>query len=190
MACIGGVCSAGQTNNKPGFFKGASGGLQQVDRFTPEITNLLKQLGPMGLQQIQQGMSAVNPEAIEQRARQQFEETTLPGLYERFTSLGKGAETSGAFQGIQARGAADLEGNLAALRAQLGMQQQGLGQNLLGMGLQPTFENIYRPREASGVESLLPTAIGAGGRALGAYLSSGTSEIIPLIKNLLSSFGK
>jgi hypothetical protein len=80
-----------------------------------------------------------NFEPIAARARQQFGEQTLPSIFERFTSMGKGAQTTGAFQGSLERGGAELNRGLAALESEyalknrpLDLQQQQLLQSLLG----------------------------------------------------------
>lgn len=76
---------------------------------------------------------------IRDRAVKRFNEETLPGIFNRFTLMGKGAQSTGAFKGMLARGGADLNEGLAELeqnynlqRRPLDLQQQNLLQNLLG----------------------------------------------------------
>lgn len=120
-----------QTGN---FFSGYNSYNEQLPRFTPEQQNALSML-------LQQGAQNANFGGIENRAREQFANNTIPGLAERFTALGSGgSQRSSAFQGALGSAASDLESQLGALRGQYGMQQ-------LGLGLQPSFENIYVPRQ-------------------------------------------
>ena len=68
-----------------------------------------------------------------------FNTQTIPGLAERFSGMGGGQRSSG-FQGALGNAATGLSENLAAQQSQFGMHQ-GM------MGLQPQFENIFRPRQ-------------------------------------------
>lgn len=136
-----------QTGN---FFTGYNAYNQQLPRFNPEQQNALSQL-------LQQGMGNVNFGGIEERARQNFATRTVPSLAERFTNqFGSGGQRSSAFSGALGSAASDLESQLAALRGQYGLQQ-------LGLGLQPSFENIYIPQQGG----LLQGAAPAVGQALG-----------------------
>lgn len=139
---------------------------------------------------------------IEQRARQQFQEQTIPSIAQRFTNMGQGAQSTGAFRNALGRAGSDLESQLAALRSQYGLQvasqqnkeqalrqnllgtllggafqqrgqQSNLLQNLLSLGLQSPYENIYIPRSpgfgeqalsgvSQGLGSLLPLALLGG----------------------------
>lgn len=116
----------------------------QISNFNPGQqgvqNNILGQI-PGLLGRASQGVD-FNP--IEDRARSQFNTQTVPGLAERFTSLG-GGQRSSAFQNAIGSAGVDLESGLAALRSQFGLQQQGqqnklLG-NLLSYGFKPSFEN-------------------------------------------------
>lgn len=89
-----------------------------------------------------------NFEPIAQKAKTQFQTQTVPGLAERFTSLG-GGQRSSAFQGALGQAGANLNEGLASLEQQFGLKQQGLNQNLLrlllthGLGKNPTEEQSY-----------------------------------------------
>ncbi len=101
--------------------------------------NILQQLsGLLG----QQG-SGSNFAPIETQARQNFAQSTIPSIAERFTALGNGAQRSSAFSGTLGQAGAGLETNLAALRS--GNQQQLFGQ-LLPYGFQQSVENQFRPQ--------------------------------------------
>ena len=133
----------------------------QIETVNPEqrqvINQLLQQaLGvARGLQQQPMGQLP-SFEPIAQRARTQFQQQTIPSIAERFTAL-DGQRSSG-FPQILGQQAAGLEEALAALAAdygiqqqQLGLQGQGLQQNLLatllGIGTQPTFQNYLQERQ-------------------------------------------
>lgn len=108
-------------------------------------------------------------EPIENRARQQFEQRTIPGLAERFSSLGSGgSQRSSAFTGALGGAASDLEGQLAALRSQYGLQErqqlgqeQGQRQNLLG-----TLFNQNKGQQAL-QQNLLGQLLGTQGQQQG-----------------------
>lgn len=149
------------------FFSGTPASFQQISKFSPQqMSGIQQQLG-MGMDQ-----SAFNP--IEQRARTQFQTRTLPSIAERFTSLGGGAQRSSGFADILGRAGSGLESDLAAQRAQYGLQQQGLQNQLLTT---PQFDTVRMPRESSGFESLLSgllPALGYGaGMAFGGPLGAG-----------------
>lgn len=94
--------------------------------------------------------------SFEAPLRRQFEEETIPGLANRFASMGSGGSTgSTAFRNQLAREGSNLSTNIAALRG--GMQQQGVNQGLqyaqqpfsnymqlLQSALTPT-QNTYQP---------------------------------------------
>lgn len=96
------------------------------------------------------GMAAPNIGDIKNQARQQFQSQTIPTIAERFAGRGR----SSAFENALGRAGSSLEGNLAGLQYQhdIGQQQFGLQQrgqqqqllsSLLGLGMQPSFENRY-----------------------------------------------
>lgn len=114
------------------MFSGYGAQTFQLPRFDPQQQNALQQL-------LQRGLAGSDFGPIEQQARSQFSRQTVPGLAERFSSLGSGgSQRSSAFQGALGAAGAGLEENLAALRSQYGLQQAKLG-------LSPMFENIYQP---------------------------------------------
>lgn len=159
------------------------GGTEQPKPYTlptraPNQIGAQNQLLQMGLSGIQ-NLPQPSFEPIAERARTQFNTQTIPGLAERFTSLG-GGQRSSAFQGALGQAGAGLEEALAALGSQFGLQQRGQDQNflsnLLGMGLSPQFENIIPQGQGGfgstfgGAASLLPflpMLLGGGQQGLG-----------------------
>lgn len=96
---------------------------------------------------------------IENQARQNYQQKTIPALAERFTSRGSGRSSS-AFQGALGESATGLESQLAALRSKHELGQQGLEQNLLklllGHGLKDTGKNETNPEESGFLENAAP----------------------------------
>lgn len=144
----------------PSLF-GSKNKIKQIPRFTPgqmgAQQQLLQQSLPMLLNLLgQQQGQQFDFAPIAQQARSQFSQQTVPGLAERFTSMGGGRLSSPVFAQQLGQAGAGLEEGLASLQSQYGLQQQQMGQreramqlqallSLLGVGLQPQFENYQRP---------------------------------------------
>ena len=152
------------------FLFGKGEKIQQAQTMTPEQQQLQGQLlnilGPL-LGQGGDFLGSLFGDSSQFSApfMRQFEEQTVPGIAERFSAVD--GQRSNAFAQSLGQAGAGLQENLAALQGQLGMQ--GLGQlaQLLGMGNQQSFENIFRPQSlgltgglASGVGQGLGTLIG------------------------------
>lgn len=156
-------------------------GLQAISKgYSPQSQGILNQLGPMALQGIQQNS---NIEPILQRARSQFNTQTIPGLAERFTSLG-GGQRSSAFQGAIGQASTGLEEGLASLGIQHQQSLLPFLAQLLGMGLQPQYDVIQTAREpgfwerflggaSQGASASLPLLAASGGTAWPAALAAG-----------------
>lgn len=123
---------------------------QQQALFSQLLSGLGGQGGPLasGLGNLSDILSN-KPEAFEKFEapyKRQFQQETIPGIAERFSSLGGGAQHSSAF-GQQLGGAgAALSENLAAMRG--GLQQNAMSQlmQMIGMGTQtPTQQTFYTP---------------------------------------------
>jgi hypothetical protein len=70
-------------------------------------------------------LSGLSFEPIATEARKQFQQSTIPSIAERFA--GAGGLNSSALVGQLGKAASDLEGKLAALRSQYGLEQAGMG---------------------------------------------------------------
>jgi len=145
-----------------GGLQGQSSNIQQSPLF---------QQGSSFLQNLLSGSPEATA-AFEAPYMRQFNEQIVPGLAERFSGLGAGAQRSSAFSQALGAAGAGLNENLASLQQQYNLQNRGFDQNLLGMllgqGSQPSFENLFRPREAGFLENsanklvdYLPTILGA-----------------------------
>lgn len=135
------------------FLFGQQEQTQQFQNFTPEQQSALEQL-------LTQGLGNFNYQGLENQARQDFQTKTVPMLAERFSSLGSGAQRSSAFANALGSAGSQLESNLAGLKANIGQQQ-------LGFGLKPRFENAYFPRQAGFLENLLSAGAQGLGKAAG-----------------------
>lgn len=135
------------------------------------LNQLLQLLGGGGLQKgfgeatdLQRQLMDPSSEAVQQFAdpyRREFEQQTIPGLAERFAgmnAMGSGLMTSGFGQALGGA-AANLQSQLAALKAGLGQQAAGqlMGQygGMLGMGLgaQPFAYQQQAPSMTGGLIS-------------------------------------
>lgn len=128
-----------------GSMTGQSANIQQ---------NPLYQSGGNYLQKILSGDTS----EFEAPLMRQFNEQIIPGIAERFSGLGSGAQSSSAFQQALGGAGADLSERLGALRGGLQMQAvpQALGyaqqpftnlQNLLGIKTQG-----FLPKQKSGLQ--------------------------------------
>lgn len=91
-----------------------------------------------GINQLfQQGLQDFNPANVENYARQQFHDQTIPSISERFTASTGGRTSSPQFGSQLGAAGAGLEGQLANLR-------YGHGLNALKLGLTPQYEYMYR----------------------------------------------
>jgi hypothetical protein len=146
--------------------------IQQVPTISPQQLGLQNNIIGQSQGLLNKASQGVDFNPIEERARSQFNTQTIPGLAERFTSLG-GGQRSSAFQNAIGSSSADLESGLAALRSQFGLQQQGqqnqLLHTLLGYGFQPGFENVS---QSSPFSQFLSNLFQTGGQAGNTYLKS------------------
>lgn len=138
------------------FLTGSPGKSFTLPRYTPQQQGAFNQI----LQNSLSGLAANQPDfgPIENRARSQFMQQTVPGLAERFTAMGSNALSSPAFVGQLGQAGAQLEEGLAAQRAGYDLQKQQMLLQMLGLGLSPQFENFYQ----------MPTTgfLGAGAKGL------------------------
>jgi hypothetical protein len=183
------------------FLTGSPAQTQRFERFSPNQQQAQNQTLQMGLSGLQ-NLKPFDFAPIEQQATKNFNTQTVPSLAERFTAMGSGPRSSN-FAPAFASAGADLQGQLAALKSQYGLQQQGQQQNflqnLLGIGLTPQFETGYEPRSPGFAESvgapvlqglgqslpyLLPLLLGGATSGFGTAAGAGISGL-PLLIQLL-----
>lgn len=153
---------------------GSRGKVKQASTMNPQQMQLQQQLlsglqggqsNIPGFEWLQQLLSN-DPEAFaayEAPAMRQFQQEIVPGIAERFSGLGMGAQNSSAFQQQLASAGSRLSQDLAAQRA--GLRQGALGQlqGLYGQAMQPSFTNIYQQP----TQGILPGLIGGLGQGAG-----------------------
>jgi|SRR5579872_1580751 hypothetical protein len=143
------------------FFLGQQEQFQRHPTQTPQAMSVLEQLLSSGSQGLQNPYAGFEP--IANQARSKFQSQTIPGIVERFTSLG-GSDTRGSsdFGGTLSSAGSELEQALSALQAQYGLQnRQGL-LSQIGLGLTPQFETEHRPGTGGFLQSFLSGLGGAG----------------------------
>lgn len=176
------------------FLFGQKEKMQQQPTMTGGQSGLLQQLlqglsgggtggGAMGagMQSLMDILSG-SPESMqkfEAPYKRQFNEQTVPGLAERFSAMGSGAQGSSAFGQQLGQAGAGLSETLAALRGQLQQGAMGQLQGMMGQGLgQRSFENIFRPATSGFFGGMAP-GIGQGiGQAGGMYAAS---KLLPML---------
>lgn len=179
-----GLLTGGGQNLKP----------QPIPNFppVPELTGSTPGFG--ALQQLYQG-NKYGFEPIAAQARNQFATQTIPTIAERFAGLG--ALSSSGFNRQLAQAGTDLERDLAALRAQYGIQERGQtfqerqAQNLQQLerdrllnqlGLQTNEQRLARQQQQA------QQALGLGGLENQRFAAQGTYNLGRMtgLQNLLS----
>jgi hypothetical protein len=165
-----------------GFWGGTGPSIQTAPTVTRGAGQGIDQLLQMGLQGLKNPTQGFDP--IEQRARSQFQQNTVPSLAERFSSMGKNSLSSGAFATQVGQAGAGLEEALAAMRAQYGLQSQGQNLNLAQLGLTPQFQNYQMQGQPGFLQNSLGTVTDAATRALMGYFTGGGSELSNILRLL------
>jgi hypothetical protein len=155
------------------FGKGPS--IQTAPTVTRGASQGIDQLLQMGLQGLQNPYKGFEP--IEQRARSQFAQTTVPSLAERFTSMGNNSLSSPALLGQLGSAGAGLEEALASLRSQYSLQNQGQNLNLAQLGLTPQFQNFQQEGQPGYFASAGQSGINSILQLLLSYLTGGLSGL-------------
>ena len=157
---------------------------EQVSLQNQLLSMLQGQLAPGGtygqgqsyLQNLLSG-SPTATSAFEAPHMRQFQEQTLPGIAERFSGLGAGAQSSSAFQQQLGQAGASLQEQLASLRG--GLQLGGLGQalggpsSLLSGALASRFTTGLQPQQPGGLAEFLAPLLGGYGQGIGQQLGQG-----------------
>lgn len=191
--------------NQESFWGGTPARTEQTTLFNQGQQGAQGQVLQQLMQMLQQGNQGQYKgfAPIAQQARTGFEQQTVPGLAERFTSMGSGASLSSpSFASQLGQHASGLEQGIAALKANYGQTQQGLNNQRFGqlgqLGFQPSFENTYFKRQpgfgeqagqgiAGGIGAILPLLGllfgGPAGAAAGTSGSAGLAGLMSLLNN-------
>lgn len=105
---------------------------------------------------------------IEEQARMGFQQNTIPSIAERFSSLG--AQRSSAFGQQLGAAGANLERDLAAMKANYNLQRQPMFQNLLQLGLTPQYQSFFAPATQGLIGGAAQTALPLAAKAAMAAL--------------------
>jgi hypothetical protein len=147
------------------WFGGTPESVEQYSTANPQQQSVMQLLQMLGLHGLQDPTAGFEP--IEQQARNQFSQQTVPSLAERFTSMGAGnALSSGTFASQLGGAGAGLEGDLASQKAQYGQQNMQQILQMLQLGLGGKNENIHRPRQEGFGEKAAMVALQAAIKAL------------------------
>lgn len=138
---------------KGNFFTGTPAYTQQFSRYNPYQLGAQEYL-------LGQGLKNADPQALQKQAEERFYKKTVPTLAERFTSMGAGGQASSAFQNALGEAGVGLEGELAGLTSNIGLQQ-------LMQGLQQQYDTSYTPRQGGFFENLLGGFTGGQGGGVG-----------------------
>lgn len=174
-------------NGARSFFLGTPAKTEQVQRFTQPQQGGINQALQQALAGLQNPQAGFEP--IANQARTQFSRQTIPSIMERFSNLD--AQRSSAFGQELGEAGSQLEQALAAMGSQYGLQQQGLLQQLLGLGLTPQFDTVMHQRTPGFLESIgssLSQGLGmglTGGLGGLSNLSSGSSNFMDSLRSLL-----
>lgn len=170
-------------NQLLGSMQGQAKGIGQQPTF---------QAGQSYLQKILGG----DTEAFEAPLMRQFQERILPGIAERFSGAGAGAQSSSAFQQALGSAGADLTERLGALRGGLQMQAlpQALSygqapgnelQNLLGLSTQ-----AFSPKQKPWWQEALTGLSGGIGSGISSGLTGGFGGGSKLLSGLVNLINK
>jgi len=168
---------------KAGFFKGTPQQQVMMSTNTPQQQSVLDRVnqylsGGIGNLNLPGGQSNFAP--IAEQSQRNFQQQTVPTLAERFGSLGSGSggalSSPDLYKQLGAAGA-NLQGDLAALQSQYGLQERGEQANnffnLLGAGLKPQFDYGITPEQSSGIRNIWNSAKGTIGNAAIGYATGG-----------------
>jgi len=127
---------------------------------------------------LRQGRNAINNpyegfDDIRNETYRQYNEQILPGIAERFTSMGGGKLSSPDFTREVGQSASGLGALINAQRAQYGQQNKQYGLQALNIGLRPQYQSTFVPRQMGLPENLAVTGAHAVGSAIGHGLTGG-----------------
>lgn len=150
--------NGGFLNSLSEFFFGAPSA--QISTITPQQQQLQESLMPLLMQLLQGNVQGFGP--IEEEARANFKNKTIPSLAERFSALGGSPGGSSGFAGLLGEASTGLERSLASQKAQFGNQRLA---QLLGPALQSNL--AYIPASQGLVQNVLGSAAQGFGKAAG-----------------------
>lgn len=164
---------------QPGIFTSTNPYAAKIDVNTPQqqgILDHLSQLLPQGISGLNLPGQQSSFDAIADEARANYNNNIVPGLAERFASMGSGAGNLNSSSFAKALGGSskDLERALASLKSEHGLQEQSLQSNnlfnLLSSGLHPQFSAGIVPGQDSTARTVFKKGIPFAADFLKSYL--------------------
>jgi hypothetical protein len=147
------------------FFLGQPSRIEQFTNYTPQQQQNFNSAASSGLQSIMNPYAGFEP--IKNQYETEFEQKGLPGLAERFSSLGNNQiATSPSFASQTTGAKANLSQGLAALQAQYGLQNRQQGLSELSLGQTPQYQSVNAPGSAGLLGGLLGNSGQGGGLEL------------------------
>ncbi len=138
------------------LWSGYGSTVEQFPIFTEQQHGIMNRLLPQAAQGIESFKEGFAP--IEQKARTDYLNKTIPSIAERFTQ--SGGRGSSGFRNALGESAQGLETNIAELGSRYNLERQGLLQNLLKSLIQPSYESFYSPSHPGVGEVLAAAAPG------------------------------
>jgi hypothetical protein len=161
------------------YLVGTEGRYDQVSNLHPHQQYAQDQTLASGLNALQNPYAGFDP--IAQETMRQFHSEYIPGLLEQFTAGYNNSDRgTSALSGALGAAGSGLQSMLAAQRAQYGLQNRQQSLSEINRGLQPQFENVYRPGQ-EGLLSQLPQLVAEGALNYATGGLSGASGIANLI---------
>lgn len=154
------------------LFTGNKGYNTQLPTRSPEATGAFNQLLQPTVNRLQDNQTNIEP--IIDKSRQDFRRQTLPLISGKYSAFGN--ENTPAAQYALSNAAAEHESGLAGLRAQYGLQQRGLDQNLLSLITQPSHSNVYSEPTQGILGAATPGIFDAATKGLGNYFGSNNKK--------------
>jgi hypothetical protein len=147
---------------------GKESAVEQIANFSPEEMEIFNQVLQGSLGQFQNPTQGFEP--IENEARQNFYNKTVPGIAEQFTASSGGRLSSPLFAQQLGTAGAGLESVLAAQKADYGMKNRFQGLQGLQLGLTPKFTNYVTPGTPGAFVGAAQSLVNAAPTLAQAYL--------------------
>lgn len=171
-----------------GQYAAGPGEEKRFERFNPEQQQIYQMINSLLSGQGQQPQGGLlgdygSEESFQQNvanpAIRNYEERIAPGIAERFSGLGAGAQSSSGFQNALASSGADLARQLGEFR---GRQRQSMTGDLLRQAFEPQFNTRYEPRGPSQTSQAL-----AGLGKTGVY---GIQALMPELTKIIQEWAQ
>jgi hypothetical protein len=149
--------------------------IHDYENFEPEQWQAIQQALQQAMGQIQNPGQGFEP--FENQARSDLQTKTLPGLAERFTSMGSNALSSPAFGGQLGQLGNEFESGLSALKGQHALQnrQQGFGA-LQNIGLQRRYTPMQQAAQPGFFDKAANAAVKYATAGMGGFGPNETSN--------------